>query len=101
MEQEIYSPNLKKIREILGLSVAKLAKKLDIPASTLTQYERGVRTPSFQLFAQLNKKLDVNLNWFVTGNGEIFNTQNKNTNDTLVLRVEKIEEILNRKGLLD
>jgi transcriptional regulator with XRE-family HTH domain len=64
--------NLKKLRQELGLSVAKLSEKIDIPAMTLTNYERGERTPSAQLFIQLNKKLNVNLNWFVSGEGEMF-----------------------------
>lgn len=65
--------NLKKVRQELGLSAAKFAEKLEIPAPTLVCYERGERTPSAKLFIQLHTKLNVNLNWFVTGNGEIFN----------------------------
>lgn len=72
--------NLKKIRKELGLSMAKFSEKLEIPAMTLTHYERGERTPSAQLFIQLDKKLDINLNWLVSGRGSMFNreeTQNK------------------------
>ena len=66
--------NLKKIRQHLGLSVAKMADKIDIPAVTLTNYERGERTPSAQLFIQLYKNADVNLNWLVSGEGNMFRT---------------------------
>ena len=68
----MFSENLKKIRQHLGLSVAKFAGKLDIPQRTLTTYERGERTPSWKLFTQLYKKANVNLNWFVSGEGEMF-----------------------------
>ena len=65
--------NLRKIREELGLSMTKFSEKLEIPAMTLIHYERGDRTPSAQLFIQLDKKLNINLNWLVSGKGEMFN----------------------------
>ena len=68
----MYSQNLKKIREKLGISLSKFARQLEMSQSTLTQYEHGTRTPSWQLFVQLNKKANVNLNWFATGEGEMF-----------------------------
>ena len=75
--------NLKKIRQELGLSVAKFSERLEIPAPTITCYERGERTPSAQLFIQLHLKLNVNLNWFVTGNGEMFNKINSSEFQTM------------------
>ena len=74
LRQQMIKENLKKIRQELGLSAAKLSEKLNIPAPTLVCYERGERTPSAQLFMKLNYNLNINLNWFVTGKGEMFNT---------------------------
>lgn len=94
--------NLKKIRQELGLSVAKLSEKLGIPQMTLTNYERGERTPSAQLFIQLNKKLNINLNWFVTGQGKMFNPrQFENISDDVLEVVKNIvSDELNRRGLI-
>ena len=93
--------NLKKIRRELGLSVAKLSEKLEIPAMTLTNYERGARTPSAQLFIQLNRKLNINLNWFATGEGEMFNADTpdnfKKLKDKLLIEVR---EMLVSEGIL-
>lgn len=67
-------------------------------ASTLTAYERNERTPSWQLFTQLYKNLNVNLNWFVSGEGEMFNTPKyEDAKDEFEKRVE---EILKKKGVL-
>lgn len=77
----MYRENLKKIRQYKGLSVAKFAQQLDIPQSTLTGYERGERTPSYNLFAQLYKKAHVNMNWFFSGRGEMFLDDSDNTDD--------------------
>lgn len=71
--------NIKKIRQELHLSVAKLSDKLNMPAITLTNYERKERTPSANLFIQLHKNLNINLNWFVSGQGDMFNSTCENT----------------------
>ncbi len=75
----MYTENLKSIRKELGLSVAKLADRLEMSASTLTGYERGERTPSINLFTQLCLKLGINLNWFISGKGTMFIDQCENT----------------------
>ena len=88
--------NLKKVRQELGLSVAKLSQKIEIPAPTLTCYERGERTPSAQLFIQLHIKLNINLNWFVTGKGEMFSD---NTNKERISKEEILSDV--RKMLVN
>jgi len=102
MVEKMLKENLKKIRQELGLSVAKLSEKIDIPAMTLTNYERGERTPSAQLFIQLNTKLNVNLNWFVSGKGKMFNSsQLENISDDVLDTVKNlISEELDRRGLI-
>ncbi len=75
----MFAENLKKIRQELGLSVAKFADKLNMSASTLTGYERGERTPSWTLFTQLYKNVNTNINWFVSGEGLMFRNECENT----------------------
>jgi transcriptional regulator with XRE-family HTH domain len=94
----MYAENLKKIRLELGLSVAKFAEKLEMSANTLTNYEQSRREPSYNLFVQLNKKLNVNLNWFVSGHGNMFNApQFEQVKDNLAIEVRKI---LKEEGLI-
>ena len=96
--RDMLKENLKKIRKELGLSVAKLGEKLEIPAMTLTNYERGERTPSAQLFIQLNKKLNINLNWFVSGIGEMFNSPKfEDVQDEFE---KKVVEIMKKQGVI-
>lgn len=94
----MFAKNLKKVRQALGLSVVKFADKLEMSASTLTGYERGERTPSWNLFTQLYIKANVNMNWFISGDGEMFNPpQFEQVKDDLVLRVR---EILRSEGVI-
>ena len=67
-----YSENLKKIREELSLSAQKLADKLGVSQGSITQYELAKREPNYNFILQLNIKLNINLNWFCTGEGEMF-----------------------------
>lgn len=71
----MYANNLKMVRQALDLSVAKMAKQLDMSASTLTSYERGERTPSVEFLTRLYKVFNINTNWFVSGDGIMFNAQ--------------------------
>lgn len=71
----MYAERLKKLRETLKLSVNELAEAISLPARTIGGYERNERTASIELVTQLCKNLNVNANWFVTGEGEMFNTK--------------------------
>ena len=95
----MYAENLKKIRQALGLSVAKFADKLEMSANTLTNYEQSRREPSYNLFVQLDKKLNINLNWFVTGTGEMFNKQQPPaTNNELE---QEVVRVMKKYGVID
>lgn len=93
--------NLKKLRQELGFSVLNLADKIEMSANTLSAYEREIRTPSIELGIQLYAKLNVNLNWFISGNGEMFINECENThvfinNDECVTRFKNWGNRLNK-----
>ncbi len=71
-ELNLYSDNLKKIRNILNISLADLSSKIGIPQRTITSYEQKERLCSAKFIANLHKYLNINANWFVTGEGEMF-----------------------------
>ena len=83
----MYSKKIKKIRETLGLSIVKMADRLGIPSRTLGGYERGERTPSIELLSQLYKVFNININWFVSGEGEMVNAP----------QFEEIEDKINQQ----
>ena len=104
-KNSMYIQNLKKVRKELSLSVDELSKRLDIPARTLGGYERGERKMSLEVVTQMCKKLNINANWFVTGEGEMFNPKAVSLNDETVSRKEIIEiveiviQTLKKRGL--
>ena len=94
----MYAENLKKIRKELDLSVAKMADRMKMSQSTLTGYERGDRIPSAPFFTRLYKTFNINLNWYASGEGEMFNAPQFNAvKDELrqeVLQILKDEGII-------
>ena len=72
MEECMFAENLKKFRQDKGLSVEKLANIIDTPAATIWGYEGNKRTPSVDFPILLNRKFDLNINWFLTGEGPMY-----------------------------
>ncbi len=98
METNILKENLKKIRKDMGLSVAKFSERINIPAATIVCWERGDRIPSANLFMQLHSALNINLNWFVTGMGDMYNP--KKFEQTQSELAQEVRKILREEGLI-
>lgn len=94
----MYQERIKEIRTKLNLSVAKLADKIGIPARTITGYERGERTPSIEFLANLSTILNVNANWFITGNGEMFNKKEPSVDNEEL--EQKVVEVMKKYGVI-
>ena len=95
----MYVENLKKLRKKLRYSIDELATLLDIPARTLGGYERNERVPSIDLAVRLKNKLNVNLNWFVSGDGQIFNAPK--FEDVEDVMESKVLAILKKQGVIE
>lgn len=95
----MYQERIKEIRTKLNLSVAKLADKIGIPARTITGYERGERTPSIEFLANLSTILNVNANWFITGNGEMFNKKEPSVDNEEL--EQKVVEVMKKYGVIE
>lgn len=94
----MYQERIKQIRAELGLSVAKLAEKINIPARTITGYERGERTPSMEFLSQCCLILNLNANWFISGEGNMFNPPAfEQVQENLA---QKVRTILREEGLI-
>lgn len=64
---------LAELRERLGLDREQLASTLEtVSASALANYERGDNVPDASVLAALRGNFNVDVNWLVTGEGEMF-----------------------------
>ena len=95
----MYAENLKIIRKKLDISAAKLAKKLNVSQGSIMQYEHGIRTPNYNFMYQLNNILNINLNWFVTGEGEMFIDSIKYSEQSQQKLEQTIIKLLKKNGI--
>lgn len=97
----MYAERLKKIRNQLKLTVNEISEVLDIKPRTYGSYERGENNVSIELVTSLCKKLNINANWFVTGEGEMFNASKfEQVESELAQRMDKMEAALKNAGIL-
>ena len=89
---------LKEIRTIKKLSIEEFAKKLGTSPRAYTSYEYDERKPSFEVCFNLRTVFDVNLNWLIADDGEMFLLPSYDKiEDELT---QKVENILRKNGLI-
>ena len=80
--------NLATVRKQINSNAAAFSKEAGIPYTTFIKYERGERKPSFELLEYLASAYNVNLNYILSGQGQMFIKPDENTgerqNDTTV-----------------
>ncbi|AIZ78484.1 helix-turn-helix domain-containing protein [Actinobacillus equuli] len=67
------SERLKRIMEVKGFNLKTFAEQADIPYRTLQNYILSGREPNAEALMKLHTRLGINLNWLVSGNGQMFN----------------------------
>ncbi|GAB6152578.1 hypothetical protein JCM17380_13280 [Desulfosporosinus burensis] len=61
------SERILKRRELLGLSQTELAKRAGLQPPAISQYESGVRNPSYEAIVKLSNALNVTTDYLVSG----------------------------------
>jgi len=63
---------LKELRKHLNITAKDLALATDIPVRTIGGYERNENPPNEKFLTKLIEQYNVNINWFLTGKGNMF-----------------------------
>lgn len=88
---------LKFIIEQRNQSQGEFAKILNLPRQIISNYVNDLSKPNYDVLFKLYKDLNINLNWFITGEGSMFN---QTPNEALKEELRKeFEELLKSKGL--
>jgi len=69
---------LKLFRNELDISAQELARSVGVKTSTIYSYESGNSSPNLETLNLLYVSFGLNIHWFVTGDGTMFN-EPKNT----------------------
>ncbi len=95
MEQD-YSSRIRKIRDSKGLNIASFSRTLEIPRSTLVGWEEG-KAVAISVLPKLHERFGVNVDWFLTGEGEMFVRESDNAETKPPSVVDAIEDLIEKK----
>ena len=86
--------NLIDIRKKLGLNQIEFADKLETSQNLISKYEQGKVELPFKIINNLNKVFNININWLLTGNGSMFESEvgniNKSFQEELINDIQKL-----------
>ncbi len=71
MKEENVADRLKLFRIYLKLKQSEFAEMVGTRQQLLTKYECGVNEPASKFYVKLCKNTNINLNWLMTGKGEM------------------------------
>lgn len=72
-EKKIVAKNLSLLRKDLGLTQKQFAEKIGLTDGMISKYEKGDRSMKKRTFDQICNVFNVNVEWFKTGKGVMYN----------------------------
>ncbi|WP_455481631.1 helix-turn-helix domain-containing protein [Bartonella sp. B35(2025)] len=94
----IFGKRLRYVRLALGdPSREALAKSFSMTKNSIAFYERGEREPNLSVLQTYRTLYGVNINWLLTGQGKMFDTEYTQGDfdwNYFIKKIEKLEEIL-------
>lgn len=72
--QDDFQYRLIEFRKVVSANASAFARSLDILYPAYNRYEKGERKPAFEILEKMAKVHNVNINWLLTGEGEMFNS---------------------------
>ncbi|WP_332060490.1 helix-turn-helix domain-containing protein [Bartonella sp. CB74] len=98
----IFGKRLRYVRLALGdPSREALAKSFSMTKNSIAFYERGEREPNLSVLQTYHTLYGVNINWLLTGQGKMFDTEYTKSDfdwNYFIKKIEKLEEILTNSG---
>lgn len=89
---------IKILRKQLGFSQEEFASKLGITKQAISNIETGKSSPSPLILFKMHQEMDINLNYVIAGDGEMFLTEKNNEllKETLM---KEFEQMLKSRGI--
>ena len=67
---------IKQIRKDVKLSQEEFATKINLAGNSISRIENGSRNPSERTLSDICQRFNVNKDWLLTGNGEMYDENN-------------------------
>ena len=89
-----FGSRLKVVRKKFNLTQKDFATKLKITKASVINYEKGNRFPDSRLLSLIHKTYNIDINWILTGRGEMFfKSISKSKSEKLLNKEEQTEKI--------
>ena len=62
---------------LLSLNKTKFAKEIGVSSGNLTDWIKGRTKPTAEVLVRIHEKFNININWLLTGKGDIFVKEKK------------------------
>ena len=79
---------IKEIRKALGLTLDKFGEKLGVKKQTVSRIENGINNVTEQMILSICREYKVNYDYFVDGDGDMFEDLPETTLDELCLEYD-------------
>ena len=90
---------IKNIRTLLNKSQEELAKELKVTKQAISNIENSKSAPSIGLLSKLLIDYDININYILSGMGDIFVTKEKTYQNLRQSLIKEVELLLDTKGI--
>lgn len=90
---------IKNIRKLLNKSQEQLATELNLTKQAISNIETSKSLPSMALLSKLLLDYDVNLNYIVSGMGDIFLSNEKTYKTLRNSLIKEVEQFLDSRGI--
>ena len=94
---------IKELKTTLHMTSLEIAKELDIPVRTIGSYERDEAQPGPKFLNALIDKFCVNINWLLSGRGNMFITKKTEKDIAYIANLQERLKLTNEEitGLID
>ena len=90
---------IKNVRKLLNKSQEELAKELNVTKQAISNIENSKSAPSISLLSKLLIDYDININYILSGLGDVFVTKEKTYQSLRQSLIKEVELFLDTKGL--
>jgi transcriptional regulator with XRE-family HTH domain len=91
---------IKSIRKLLNKSQEQFASDLSISKQAVSNIENSKSMPSISLLSKLLVDLNVNINYILSGEGEIFVAKDNSLNTFKTSIITEVEKYLESRGIV-
>jgi len=89
-----FGERIKKIRNALGLSQKEFAQSINIPNSSMSEFESGRTRPTFYFFHNISRVHHVNLKYLFHGEGNMFDRNEHSKSKDGIFMDEETREMI-------